>query len=229
MPIDRTHLEKQQNLFVRLLFCDDTLARYKDDPQSVAKAFGLDTDVIDTLPDPDGRQMRAERHGRKMAVLSEIRRNYPNGYPALETRDDFTIERFLSSDEFYDPAAALPHPYGVGQGYENSSKFFFWVRRVLGLDDPGVDPQLRLMVFGDFASYLVGQASGGAHDYYRRFGQGVFWRETPGTDLPLLYMTAERHFFRYTLDAQRAELDRQGSADLDALAPEARPPRINIR
>lgn len=229
MPVDRARLEKQQNLFVRLLFCDDTLARYKADPASVAASFGLDVVDIGTVPDPDGRQMRAERHGRKMAVLSEIRRNFPNGYPALEARDDFSIERFLSSDDFYDPASALPHPFGVGQGYENSSKFFFWVRRALGLDTAAVDPQLRLMVFGDFASYLVGQAASGAHPYYRRFAQGVFWRETPGADLPLLYMTAERHFFRYTLDAQRAELDRQGSADLDALVPDARPARRNIR
>jgi len=225
----RARLEALQTLFVRLLFCDETLERFRTEPAALAADFGLAPEALDDLPDPDGKQMRAERHGRKMGVLSELRRNFPNTYPLLEQAPGFTFERFLSSDAFFDPDCALPHPHGVGQGYENSSKFFFWARAALGLDRPGAHAQLRLMLCGDFASYLIGQYEREGFDWYRRFSSGVYWRETPGADLPLMYMTVERHFFRYTLPEQQAELQRMGAADLDALTPQPRQRRENIR
>lgn len=229
MTADRAKLERLQTLFVRLLFCDRTLQRYREDPAALAADYGLTREAIAELPDPDGNQMRAERHGRRAGVLREIQRNFPNAWQLLEQRTGFTFDDFLSSDEFYDPGAALPHPHGIGQGYENSSKFFFWARRTLGLDRPGADAQLRLMLTGDFGSYLVTQYGLGSADFYARFANGVCWRETPGSDLPMMYMTAERHLFRYTLESQYAELRRMGAVDLDALAPQGAPARQNIR
>ncbi len=229
MTVDRDRLERLQTLFVRLLFCDATLEKYRSDPDGLAAEFGLPHEALGDLPDPDGAQMTAERHGRRTGVMRELKACFTNAMPVLEQLTGFDVEAFLCSDAFYDPGSGLPHPYGVGAGYENSSKFFFWLKGVLTLDAPGVPIQLRTMIYGDFASYLVGQCTDRALDYYKRFADGVYWRESPAAPLPLMYMTAERHFFRYEMEEQRAELLRLGAADLDALRPEPSKRRANIK
>lgn len=229
---DRARLAALQTLFIRMLFCDRTLERLRNDPAAVAAEYGLAAEALSELPDPDSDQMKAERHGRRAFVLTELRRNFQNAWPVLEKHPSFRFEDFLSSDTFYDPASALPHPYGVGPGYENSSKFFFWARHALALDAArdmsGADGQLRMVLCADFAAYLTGQYQRGAPPFYDRFANGVWWRETPGRELPVFYMDVDRHLFRFTEIAQKVDMLAKGATELDTLRPEPVRSRPNI-
>lgn len=43
----RARTEGLQNLFIRLLFCDETAARLRDDPNRLAAQYGLPVDALD--------------------------------------------------------------------------------------------------------------------------------------------------------------------------------------
>ncbi len=212
-----------QTLFVRLLFCDITYERYRTDRPGLARDFGVALAACDQLPAPETPQLLAERHGRKTGVLNEIRKTFGQSYRAIEALPDYSFVDFLCSDAFFDDDAGLPHPYGVGPGYENTSKFFFWVRSTLNLDGAASDDadrrHTRLMLNGDLAAYLIDQHARGAHDYYRRFANGIYWRESPAAARPVILMTAQLDVYRIGNDNRYG--DRlSGAFDLDTLTPE---------
>lgn len=213
-----------QTLAVRLMFCDTTYELYRRDPGSAAAAFGLEASALAYLPAADMPQLRAERRGRKLGVLGEIRKTFGQAYPLIEALPEYAFENFLCDDAFFDPTSGLPHPYGTGPGYENASKFFFWARTHLTLSGAPGRVNAGLAMKGDFSAYLIDQHKRGSHEYYRRFSQGVFWREFPHRLLPIILMTAERHVFRIDDAARGDQVRRSGAFDLDGLTPEAPEP-----
>lgn len=215
-----------QTLFVRLLFCDITYERYRADRPALANEFGVDIDALSDLPDPDAPQLIAERHGRKMGVLREVRKTFARAYDLIEALPGYSFEDFLCSDAFFDDTSGLPHPYGVGPGYENASKFFFWTRTTLDLDGSAERLHVRLMVNGDFAAYLIDQHNRGAEAYYRRFANGIYWREAASRPRPVILMTAQLDVYRIVEDAAHQEI-LANAIDLDALTPEP-PPQHRI-
>jgi hypothetical protein len=219
-----TSAGRLQNLFVRLLFCDITYERYRVDRPSLARDFEIDLDTLTALPDPDAPQLIAERRGRKAGVIGEIRKTYAQSYELIEVLPGYSFQEFLCSDAFFDDAAGLPHPTGVGPGYESASKFFFWTRHTLNLSTLAADAppdrlHARLMLNGDFAAYLIDQHNRGADAYYQRFANGVFWRESPASQRPVILMTAQLDVFRIGDDNQFHDM-LAGAADLDDLHPE---------
>jgi len=217
-----------QNLYVRLLFCDATFERYGQDPEGLADAYGIDDDAFSALPNADAPQLLAERHGRKSGVLIEVKKVFGQSYALIEAMPEFTFADFLSADAFFDDASGLPHPYGVGPGYENASKFYFWARENLRLDGDPQRLQVRSMMNGDFAANLIDQHSRGAEPYYQRFSNGIYWRETRDAALPVIFMTPERHVFRVADAAQFKQVQSAGAIDLDGLTPEPPSQDANI-
>jgi len=213
-----------QNLFVRLLFCDVTYERYRADRPGLARDYNIDPDALTDLPDPDAPQLVAERHGRKAGVMGEIRKTFAQSYALIEGFPEYSFRDFLCSDTFFDDAAGLPHPSGVGPGYESASKFFFWARRTLNLaalaaDAPPKHLHARLMLNGDFAAYLIDQYNRGADTYYRRFANGIYWRESPARPRPVILMTAQLDVYRIVDDKQYRDMMAE-AADLDDLRAE---------
>lgn len=219
----QTGAGRLQNLFVRLLFCDVTYERFRADRPGLAREFGIDPAALAALPDADAPQLRAERRGRKIGVSSEVKKTFAQSYAVIEALPEFGFDDFLCSDAFFDDASGLPHPYGVGPGYENASKFYFWARSTLTLNGAPDRLHARLMMNGDFAAYLIDQHRRGAENYYRRFANGIYWRESAETTLPVIFMTAERHVFRIADDRKYRDMLAAGAIDLDSLMPE--PPR----
>lgn len=221
-----------QNLFVRLLFCDVTYERYRADRPGLARDFDVDPGALADLPDPDAPQLVAERRGRKAGVMGEIRKTFAQSYELIEGFPEYSFEDFLCSDTFFDDAAGLPHPSGVGPGYECASKFFFWVRRTLNLaalaaDAPPDRLQARLMLNGDFAAYLIDQYNRGADSFYRRFANGIYWRESPALPRPVILMTAQLDVYRIGDRNQYRDM-MAGAADLDDLHAEPRARTKNL-
>lgn len=212
-----------QDLFVRLLFCDITYERYRADALGLAREFGIDIAALAALPDADAPQLLAERRGRKFGVMGEVEKVFRQSYGLIESLPEFGFEEFLCADAFFDDASGLPHPYGVGPGYENASKFYFWARETLTLTGSPDRLNARLVMNGDFAAYLIDQYGRGAEEYYRRFANGVYWRESPDAGLPVILMTVERHVFRIDDQERYESVVTAGTVNLDSLMPE--PPR----
>lgn len=224
-----SNAEQLQALFVRLLFCDTTFQRYKDDSAGLAGEYGIAASALAALPDAEAPQLLAERHGRKTGVMGEVKKVFAQSIALVQTLPEFDFDDFLCSDAFFDDASGLPHPFGVGPGYENASKFYFWARETLDFSGSPERLQTRLMMNGDFAAYLIDQHERGADAYYRRFANGIFWREAATAMLPVIYMSAERHVFRIADDAGYRQMRSTGAIDLDLLMPEPPEHGPNIR
>lgn len=212
--------ERLQTLMVRLLFCDMTFEKYRRDPAAAAAAFGLGPQSLALLPAADTPQLLAERHGRKMGVLGEVKKIFGQAYPLIDAIPEYRFEDFLCDDAFFDASSGLPHPYGVGPGYENASKFFFWVRKRLDFTRTSTRINAGLTMKGDFSAYLINLHNRGSHDYYRRFQHGIYWHEFPDRPLPVIMMTPERQVFRVTETAPYRSVCQSGAIDIDRLEPE---------
>lgn len=217
-----------QDLYVRILFCDKTFERFRDDGKALAREYGIDEDTLSALPAADAPQLIAERRGRQIGVMNEVKKTFARSFDLIDALDDFAFATFLGSDEFFGDVSGLPHPYGVGPGYDNASKFYFWARSHLALGGTPQRLQVRSMMNGDFAANLIDHQMRGADPYYDRFAHGIYWRETGDAKMPAIFMTPERHVFRIADDAQYRKLLSTGAIDLDGLTPEPPPGGANI-
>ena len=226
MTADRERAARVQALYVRLLFCDETYDRYRKDPSGLAAAFDLEVSALDDLPKADALQLIAERKGRRIGALNEIQAVFGQSYGLLEKRPDYRIEDFLSSDAFFDAGSGLPHPYGSGPGYENASKFYFWVRETIPFGTGPEDMQTKMMLNGDFAAHLIARYADGSDAYFQRFSNGVYWRESRTSDLPVILMTPEHHVYRIGDAEEMKQALASHPFDLDSLRPEPAPTNI---
>ena len=228
MNTDRERAARIQALYVRLLFCDKTYDRYRTDRPGLAAAFDLDERALDDLPKAGTGQLIAERKGRRIGALNEIQAVFAQAYGLLEKRSDYQVEEFLCSDAFFDPGSGLPHPYGSGPGYENASKFYFWVRETLSFGTGPKDMQIRMMLNGDFAAHLIARYADGSDTYFQRFSNGIYWRESVAGDLPFIFMTPERHVYRIGDSEKAKQALSSRPYDLDSLRPEPAPTAENL-
>ena len=224
-PLDRA--ERLQNLYIRLLFCEPIVVEWRRDADAVLAEFGLEPADRALLPDCDSENFISEARGRRQAVRREMGRWFGRTAGVLEQRESNPatplpgIDDFLGSDHFHDPMKALPHPYGVGPGYESISKYFFWLREVHRLVEPGADIELRTAVYSDFAQYLMDQISRPCHEFYKRFTGGVYWPQIPGQAAPVHLVSDQMYFFTIQDPAKISQLSQIGLQNLDAVAPVA--------
>ena len=229
MTTETTHAVRLQELYFRLLFCDETFDLYRTNPRELLTSYDLDETVLASLPGANTPQLQAERRGRRHGVEHEIRSAFGQSYVLVEKRPHYAFANFLCSEAFYDPGAGLPHPFGSGQGYENMSKFFFWPMAAVDLASPTDGPQARWLFNGDFAAHILELPSLGADDYYRQFAQGMIWRDRPGIPLPAIRMNVDRQVFRIADMAALDAIVAAGAVRLETLAPEPVPEDENIR
>jgi hypothetical protein len=219
----RERLERLQALFIRLMFCERTLEDYRRAPAEVLAEFGLAEAVQDQIPDVDTPQFVAEARGRRELVRREVDRWFTRTGERLTGGGNGVLshrfEDFLSSDFFYDPRAGLPHPSGVGPGYEAVSKYFFWLRDRHAIDRQGADVELRSAIHMDFAQYLMDVISRPRDPYFDRFTGGVYWPETPGQAIPVMLVTDQLYLFTLKDPEKIRQLAQIGLRDLDEVKP----------
>jgi hypothetical protein len=228
-------LGRLQKLFVKLMFCEPTRVAYCQSPQSVLSEYDLSPDYQAALPDPDSEKFKVEAHGRRMRVFRETFGQFQR---TIEMLDKNLAERggigqgpdfnaFLSSDAFTDPGFALPAPDGSGPGYENVSKFFFWVREVCGTSRSDAPIPLRTTLHAEFGAHLVAQSKTPCDPYFAKFVKGVMWRESPDAGPPWFVVTDQLKLGR--LDSAPRFLPYSGLPDLDTVQPQGSPSEPNIR
>ncbi|KFA94043.1 hypothetical protein [Archangium violaceum] len=224
----RLELARAQGLYMRLLYCRQTVAAFSQEPERVLVAHGLGPGWRALLPDTRGEGHRAEMHGRRLRAGDELQGIYAetfysllSGAPEAEARwlsADWFSE-FLSSEEFFDSRWSLPHPSGVGRGYEGCTRFFFWARRHFRLRERQADAALREALYLDFAAYLDELRRGARPRDYRRFARGLYWRREPGRVRHISVYTPDRQVLHTGGRAALEALRELGLADLDELEP----------
>ena len=226
--LDRAQLEQLQTLFVRLLFCHETLSSYTADPDGVLERLGLPGSAQGLLPDPTSDSFLAEARGRRLRVVRDVSNQFEYTASFFEslkktpvaTVPPLSFDAFLSSAYFYDPMKSLPHPHGVGPGYESTSKFYFWMRETYRTASADAHVPLRTALNLDFGIYLIRLRERPCHPYYDRFKGGVLWLETPGGDAPAYLLSDQKVLAKVTSPAKIGEILRIGIVDLDTVAPE---------
>jgi hypothetical protein len=225
----RSRAYKLQALYIRLLFCARLRATWRASPETVLAQAGLEPAARQWLPDIDSDRFRAEAHGRRVVVERSIGRAFtratalPDKMAAASGWNGTVpaFDDFLCSPYFFDPGRALPHPTGVGPGYENISKYFFWLRDVMRLDQPQADTELRTAAYVDFAIYLLKENQRPHIPYYDRFKGGLYWRHRVGIPVPVVLITDRGKMLTIGDPETVCGLARIGLVDLDELEPPA--------
>ncbi len=190
-------------------------------------AFGLPQDAISLLADLDSDPFRTEVHGRRMGVQNAVERCFATTQKYIASLRDAPrgrppppgFDEFLCSDAFLEPDYGLPHSSGVGMGYENVSKYFFWLRNVARLKQPDADIELRNIAYAEFAAWLINEYHRPHEPYFDRFKGGLYWCRAPGEALPVMLLSDKHVLFTVTDPEKVRQFPQIGLIDLDDLTP----------
>lgn len=222
-PEGTSEAHRIQRLFIELLFVEGTREAYARDPLAVLQRYLLPRSYRSVLPDVTSAAFLAEARGRKIGVAREVHARFPNtlGCRGLcEERSLATsalFARFLGSSFFMDPERALPHPYGIGRGYENISKFALWLRDAEQLRRPGCELDSRNSLYLEFSIYLIAQVKHARDTFFERFKRGVIWRTWPQSEAAVVLVTPSLKVYRLSGVEGERLLGPFASADLDAI------------
>ena len=223
----RNRAGRLQALHIKLLFCRHTREAWSKSPETVLDELGLPLDTKNLLVDIGSDQFKAESYGRRIMVERSVSNSFggtrkymaQNAAASGDRGADPTFDDFLCSEYFLDPRHGLPHSSGIGPGYENISKYFFWLRTAVGLDRESVDVTLRTHAYSEFAFYLINQFKRPHEPFYDQFQGGLYWVKAPGTPMPVMLLSDK--FVLYTLNSSEtvAQLPDSGLVDLDRFSP----------
>ena len=150
-----------QRLYVELLFCEHLRQHWIKDQHAVLEKYMLPPESLNILPDIGSNEFTNECIGRRTLISRELQPKFSKTLESaygIESIRDFgssdVFQKFLESPHFLTIEHSLPHPYGIGKGYENSSKFFLWLRDV----NLANRQQLRLQLHQDFSVHLIRQS-----------------------------------------------------------------------
>lgn len=223
----RNNARRLQALHIRLLFCRRTQSAWRESPETVLEEQGLPPDLKSQFADINSAQFKAESHGRRIVVERSVTNTFQKTQNHLAKRlaaSGFapgvpTFDDFLCSDFFLDPRNGLPHASGVGPGYENISKYFFWLRDVFALGSAGTDITLRTHAYSEFAVYLVNQTARPHDPYFDRFKGGLYWPRAPGDPMPVMLLSDKHVLFTLGNAETAAKLPEIGLVNLDDVEP----------
>lgn len=211
-----------QKLHIELLFCERTRSRWLRSPDDVLAANGLPAEAKSRFADITSEQFQAECHGRRVLVERTIGAAFPKTSERLAARKiplDPRFDDFLCSEYFFDPRFALPHVSGVGTGYENISKYFFWLRQNFHLASGTADAALREAAYTEFAAWLLKQYLGPHDPWFDRFKGGIFWPQTLDKEIPVTLLSDKGVIFTVSDRDTIKQLPQIGLVSLDDLQP----------
>jgi hypothetical protein len=221
----REELTSLQNAYVRLLYSDETRREYETDPVAFAARRGLSERMLRLLPNTRSDGFKAELFGRRLQVIQEIRPSYAATLGVIMDGDasDLMVAKaawfnhFLESAHFFDATFSLPHPSGIGRGYEGLTRFFFWARDYYALRGPEADLRLRTELYADAARVLEALAFEASDEPYPRLRGGMFWLRLPCDREAAFALTPDRRFLTVHGADVGASLRALDMVDLDVL------------
>lgn len=193
----REQMRRVQALLVCLYFSDALQRRCSADPEALRQELGIEPALWRGVPDVGSEAFQAECRGRRLLVAREVGIRYPrtlecliDDLPSSEPQrfsraaESEVLRAFLGSEYFSTRRHSLPHPAGLGLGYEIVGKFFFWVEAQFGLSRPGAPELLRTCAYVELGRLLVAASRTTLEPYYAPLRQGVCFSQSlgePGT------------------------------------------------
>lgn len=172
-------LANLQEVLVRAYFSDSLLDQLAKDREGTLIRLGIVPGHYDLVPHPGAADFQAECWGRRSMVAREIHRRYPRflrhvigerAGPA-KLAHHICFRSFLDSEQFFSPEFAMEHPYGMGRGYENVSKFFFWLK------EQEMDPRALNDLYLDFSFFVAVMAAHSELEFFRKAKAGIVFRD----------------------------------------------------
>jgi hypothetical protein len=189
----REQMRKVQSFLVRLYFSDELQRRCSAAPEALRQELGIEPALWQGVPDVRSEAFRAECRGRRILVAREVGIRYartlecliddlPSSEPQRFARvaESEVFRAFLASEYFSSRRHSLPHPAGLGLGYEIVGKFFFWVDAEFGLSEPGAPELLRTCAHVELGRLLVAASRTTREPYYEPLRQGVCFSQRLG-------------------------------------------------
>lgn len=226
----REQMRRAQSFLVCLYFSDELQQRCAAAPEALRRELGIERALWQGMPDVESEAFRAECRGRRILVAREVGIRYartlecliddlppsePQRFACIAESELFRA--FLGSEYFSSRRHSLPHPAGLGLGYELVGKFFFWVEAQFGLSGAGAPELLRTCAYVELGRLLVAASRTTREPYYEPLRHGLCFSQRldePGR--VMLIVTAD-------LDVQAFDAGESAAAtcpalpDLDAL------------
>lgn len=184
-PAYAARAARLQRLYVELLFRERLRQHWTQDQQTVLHQYRLPADAANLFPNINSKEFRNECHGRRSLIAHALHPQFSQTLMSvygIECVRDFVssamLSNFLESRHFLTAGHCLPHPHGMGKGYENASKFFLWLRDVHFANQQ----RLRLPLHLDFSGHLIRQSGNCTAEPWRRARAGVLFRAQTGKD-----------------------------------------------
>ena len=119
---------------------------------------------------------RSEVYGRRILISNEISDRFKvslkiyfknDSFSSKDFVEDECLSLFFNSSFFIKSKYGLPAVEGIGNGYENISKFYFWALENVTNKDFIEMLQLEMSV------YLIMQNESSLDTYFKRFSNGI--------------------------------------------------------
>lgn len=139
--------------------------------------------LLSYMESADVGKLKSEFYGRRMLVAIEIMDRFKSSMKEFFLRDDITpidfikdeqLSSFFDSENFLKSHHCLPSPEGIGKGYENISKFYFWA--MTNIKSKEFIEMLKL----EMASYVLSQSLGAVDNFFNKFSNGIFIESIAG-------------------------------------------------
>lgn len=222
-----------QELTVRLYFSDEEQQAWQTHRRSAIARLDLSSRTSQLVPTVGSAAFEAESFGRRFLIAMEIALRYPNTLNALigSSAPKVVVEsqpfrRFLGSDYFLTAKRGLPHPNGVGAGYEAVTKFFFWLRDSYALHPDTSNQTLRCLAFAELGAHVVGFAQSMRLPIYDAARRGVYFTIIDGgeTNAVAVWRDSSVKFVNLAQVEHPREAGLQDLDDLDQFVAEHQAP-----
>jgi hypothetical protein len=174
-----SEMKNLQKLSIQLFFSSSLREEYKKDVQKLLNNKGIPLKYKDFLPNIEEASFFSESYGRKFLITREIFKRYKNFFKVYFKKENILIndvvgskllDDYFKSEIFFGHKIAFPHYSGLGKGYENSSKFFFFL-----VDSFREEDNLMIEAFTSIACHLNYQASFSNILFFKNFEKGVIF------------------------------------------------------
>lgn len=137
-------------------------------------------DVFDNLKtDESLTAFRSEVRGRRFLIAKEIFSRFPFSLKLIDPKisnpksfcETTLFSNFIDSLYFLTTRYSLPHPDGLGRGYENVSKFYFYL-----VFTSEFNSNIRESIRNEFSKHLLDQTYSSNDKFFRSFKNGIFWK-----------------------------------------------------
>ena len=172
-------MKNLQRLSIQIFFSTNLKDEYERDAKKLLKRKSIPFRYNDYLPNVKDQSFVSESYGRRFLITREVFKRFKSLFSLYLKKEDIQISdvinssllnEYFESDYFFGCERSFPHYTGLGKGYENSSKFFFFI-----IDKFKDNFEFLLEAYTAISLHINFQATFSDVLFYEGFKKGVFF------------------------------------------------------